>query len=226
MAGSGPTPDPSGQGNWGGPPGQPGQPGQPAVGGAGGFQMKPVEAGPAPGIAYAELGIRIGAYIIDAVILTAAYFVVYAIIGAAMFGSLFTVGFGLIFIIVIVLAAVYLVGSAVYFVYTWTTMRASLGQKMLGLETVNAGNGATLTQPQAIKRWAFLFGPQAVVTVLQLGSGWFVYTFGAAGILSLLLSLASLAYVIYLLYTVSQSGKRQGFHDVQAGTVVIKRLVA
>ena len=63
------------------------------------------------------------------------------------------------------------------------------------------------------------------MTVLQFGSGWFVYTFGAMGILSLLLSAASLAYVIYLLYTTSQSSKRQGFHDVQAGTVVIKRLV-
>ena len=96
-------------------------------------------------------------------------------------------------------------------------MRASLGQKMLGLETVNAGNGATLTQQQAIRRWAFLFGPQAIVTVLQIGSSWFVYAFGLMGVLSLLLSLAGLAYTIYLLYTTSQSSKRQGFHDVQAG---------
>jgi uncharacterized RDD family membrane protein YckC len=223
MAGSGPTPDPSGQGNWGGAPGQPGAGG---VGGAGGFQVKPAEIGPAPGIAYAELGIRIGAYIIDAVILSVAYFVVAGIVGAAMLGSLFTTGLGFIFVIMIVLGALYLVGSAVYFIYSWTRLRASPGQKMLGLETVNATNGGTLTQAQAIRRWAFLFGLQALVTVLQFGSSWFVYTFGFMGILSMLLSLASLAYAIYLLYTVTQSGKRQGFHDVQAGTVVIKRLTA
>jgi uncharacterized RDD family membrane protein YckC len=222
MAGPGSTPPP-GQGNWGGP-GQP-APGQPGGASPGGFQLKPVEPGPAPGIAYADLGIRIGAYIIDAVILSIAYFVVMSILGAFFVTSLFTIGFGLLAILVIILGVVYLGGSAVYFVYTWTTMRASPGQKMLGLETVNAGNGATLTRPQAIRRWAFLFGVQAIVTVLQLGSGWFVYAFGTMGILSMLLSLAGLAYTLYLLYTTSQSSKRQGFHDIQAGSVVIKRVV-
>ena len=220
MAGS--TPPPS-QGNWGGAPGQPGPgPGQPVA--PGGFQVKPVEAGPAPGIAYADLGMRIGAYVIDAIGLSVVYFVVAAILSGVLLGSLFTVGIAMLFIVVVILGALYLVGSAVYFVYTWTTMRASLGQKMLGLETVNAGNGATLTQQQAIRRWAFLFGPQAIVTVLQIGSSWFVYAFGLMGVISLLLSLAGLAYTIYLLYTTSQSSKRQGFHDVQAGTVVIKRV--
>ena len=33
-------------------------------------------------------------------------------------------------------------------------MRASLGQKALGLQTVNAADGATLTRPQAVRRWA------------------------------------------------------------------------
>ena len=131
MAGSGPTPDPSGQGNWGGAPGQPG-PGAGGVGGAGGFQVKPVEAGPAPGIAYADLGIRIGAYVIDAVILSVIYFVVAAVVSGAMLGTLFTAGFGLIFIIVIVLGALYLVGSAIYFIYTWTRLRASPGQRDAG----------------------------------------------------------------------------------------------
>jgi len=167
---------------------------------------------------------RIGAYVIDAIGLSVVYFVVAAILSGVLLGSLFTVGIAMLFIVVVILGALYLVGSAVYFVYTWTTMRASLGQKMLGLETVNAGNGATLTQQQAIRRWAFLFGPQAIVTVLQIGSSWFVYAFGLMGVISLLLSLAGLAYTIYLLYTTSQSSKRQGFHDVQAGTVVIKRV--
>jgi uncharacterized RDD family membrane protein YckC len=223
MAGTGSTP-PSDQGNWGGPgqpaPGQPGGAGAPA-----GFQIKPVEPGPAPGIAYADLGIRIGAYIIDAVILTIAFWIIFFILGTIFVTSVFSVGLGIGLFLIVILLAVYVLGSAVYFVYTWTTMRASPGQKMLGMETVNAGNGATLTQTQAIRRWAFLFGPQAIVTVLQIGSGWFVYSFGAMGILSLLLSLASLAYVVYLLYTTSQSGKRQGFHDMQANSVVIKRLV-
>ena len=222
MAGSGSTP-PSGQGNWGGAPGQPGQPGG-APAAPGGFQVKPAEAGPAPGIAYAELGIRIGAYIIDAVILTVVFGVIATVVYGMMIGSFFTGGFGIAFILVIVMAVLFLGGSAVYFIYTWTTMRATPGQKMLGLETVNAGNGATLTQPQAIKRWAFLFGVQAIVTVVQLSTTALIWSFGFLATVAPLLSLVGLAYSIYLLYTTSQSSKRQGFHDVQAGTVVIKRV--
>ena len=48
-------------------------------------------------------------------------------------------------------------------------MRASPGQKVLSLETVNAADGATLTQNQAIRRWAFLWGPTTVVGAISSG---------------------------------------------------------
>lgn len=205
-----PTPPPP-SGNWQAPP-------PPSSGGFNpNFQQAPVEVGPAPGIAYADLVTRIIAYIIDGVILGVVWSVVWGIIVGAM---LVTAGFGMVFIIGVVLGAIYLVGSAVYFVYTWTTMRASPGQKILKLETVNAADGATLTQPQAIRRWAFLFGPAGAAIVLNNVFGYSL----TLAFLGLLLSLAGVAYTIYLLYTASQSPKRQGFHDVQAGTVVIKHM--
>ena len=58
--------------------------------------------------------------------------------------------------------------SLAYFVYTWTTMRASPGQKVFNLETVNAADGATLTQNQAIKRWVYLFGLYAVSGIIPI----------------------------------------------------------
>ena len=71
-----------------------------------------------------------------------------------------------------IIAIIALLGSAFYFVYFWQTLRASPGQKMLGLETVNAADGATLTRDQAVRRWAFLFGPQVVASVFSvLGLG-------------------------------------------------------
>jgi uncharacterized RDD family membrane protein YckC len=199
--------------------GAPGQPepqswGQPAAASPG-FQAAPVAAGPAPGVAYADLPQRIIAYIIDAVLLG----VVMTVVVVGLVVSLFFTGgaaAGLIGLAVAV--ALSLLGSAIYFIYTWTTMRASPGQKVLGLETVNAADGATLTRDQAIKRWAFLFGPSAVAQVLSLSGG------GVLGGLENLVGLLAFAYAIYLLYTVSQSQKRQGFHDVQAGTVVVKRV--
>ena len=63
--------------------------------------------------------------------------------------------------------------------------------------------------------------PDASVAVLCVAQ--FVLVGTSLGILSSLLSLATLGYLIYLLYTVSQDSKRQGYHDKQASTVVIKR---
>ncbi len=193
-----PAPQPAG-GNWGAPP---------PTTAPGGFQTNAVavDAGPAPGIAYADLVTRIIAFIIDAIIVGLIGFVVsfiFNVIGAAA-------GFGLVtfFIGGIIAAAI----SAVYFIYGWTRMRASLGQKFLGLETVSAADGATLSQDQAIRRWLFLYGVYALTQIIP--------------IVGILLSFLALLYGLYLLYTASQSPKRQGFHDTQANTVVIKRVGA
>lgn len=174
----------------------------------------PVATGPAPGVAYADLVQRIIAYIIDAILLSVVYFILAAVLGGILIVS---AGFTGAIVALVVLGGLYLVGSALYFIYTWTAMRASPGQRVLGLETVNAADGATITRDQAIRRWAYLFGPSALSTVVQFTLA------GQLGILSSLVTLAVFVYYIYLLYSASRSPKRQGFHDVQSNTVVIKR---
>jgi uncharacterized RDD family membrane protein YckC len=202
-------PAPKGQGSWQDPGTGPA---------AGGFQAAAVEPGPAPGVSYADLVTRVIAYVIDFVLLGIAIGIVATIlvIPLAFLGGV--VGALIAFVII---GGLSLFGTAIYFVYFWTTMRASPGQKILGLETVNAGDGATLTRDQAIKRWAYLFGPGVAVSVAS-------FTLGnsALGFLVSLLSLAVFGYTLYLLYTASQSTKRQGYHDVQAATVVVKRTAA
>jgi uncharacterized RDD family membrane protein YckC len=171
------------------------------------------------GLAYADIPTRVFAYIIDAIILSVGFFVIFSIFGALFFATLIGgIGVGglgvMAFVWLALLLVVYAVGSAIYFVYTWTTLRASPGQKILGLETLNAADGAVLTQSQAIRRWLFLFGPSVVATVLS-----FTPFLGGAGSL---LGLVIWAYVIFLLYTAASSPTRQAFHDVQASTVVVK----
>jgi uncharacterized RDD family membrane protein YckC len=197
-----PTPPPS-QGGFQAPP--PSQPSAPA------FQQAAVEPGPAPGIAYADLVTRIVAYVIDAIGLGIVWTIVWSVIAGML---VVTSGFGLLTVAGVVLGLVWAAGSLAYFVYCWTKLRATLGQRVMKLETVNASDGATLTQPQAIRRWAFLFGPAAAGIVLG----------NILGILGSLLGLLAFGYECYLLYTASQSTKRQGFHDAQAGTVVIKHI--
>ena len=88
-----------------------------------------------------------------------AFGILYAIFVALFLGSALG-GFGFMsFVWFVVLLLIYAAGSAIYFIYTWTKMRGSPGQRVLGLETLNAADGAVLTQPQAIRRWLFLFGP-------------------------------------------------------------------
>ncbi len=171
-------------------------------------------AGPAPGVAYADLGIRIGAYIIDVIVQV----ILFAIIGGIIIGIVASisgaVGAILSVIFIIAFEAAF---SAIYFIYSWTSLRASPGQKALGLETVNAADGRTVTQPQAIRRWLFLFGPFILLSALQLVVG---STLGG------LFGLISFGYFVYLLYTTYQDPKRQGYHDHQANTVVVKRTAA
>jgi uncharacterized RDD family membrane protein YckC len=166
----------------------------------------------AGGLVYADVPARLIAYVIDAIILGVAFGILYGIFGALLIGSLAT-GLGFMsFVWFVVLVLIYAAGSAIYFIYTWTNLRGSPGQRIMGLETLNAADGAVLTQPQAIRRWLFLFGPVVLGQAASL-------MFGGLGFL---VSVALLAYVIYLLYSTANSPTRQGFHDVQASTVVVK----
>jgi uncharacterized RDD family membrane protein YckC len=207
MAQAGPTGQdpapPSGSGDWGAGGG----------GASSGFQVKTVvtEKGPAPGIVYAELPIRIGAYIVDSIILFACFFVLsIVVITVFAFTGLWLIGWAISTI-------VYIGGSAIYFIWSWRNLKASPGQKILNLETLDAGTGKAISTDQAIKRYIFLFGPSLLAQVFSFGG------FGFA-IIGTLVGLLAFVYVIYLLYTVSQNPKRQGYHDVQAGTVVIQRV--
>jgi uncharacterized RDD family membrane protein YckC len=111
-------------------------------------------------------------------------------------------------------AIIYAVLGFLYFGYTWTAWRASPGQRILGLMTVNAADGAALTWNQATTRWAFLFGPSVLNSLFQVG--------GLSGIVSLLVFL----YGIYLLYTTTTDARKQGFHDKQASSLVIAKTAA
>lgn len=175
-------------------------------------------AGPA-GLYYADVPNRTIAYIIDAIILGVINLIVGAILGAIGLNA-FTVDVnattisGLLSynpIVGLLQAVIFAAISGAYFIYTWTTMRGSPGQKVLGMQVGNASDGATLTTDQAIRRWIALGAPFGIAQALNPVPG-----------LGILIGLAAFVWFIALLVTTAQSPTKQGIHDQFANTVVVK----
>lgn len=156
------------------------------------------------GLVYADVPNRAIAYIIDAIILAVIIVVVAGIVAAIGFAA---GGF----ISALVIGIIGLAISAAYFIYTWTTMRATVGMKALGMQIGNAGDGKTLTTDQAIRRWLALSAPSILAQAFQ-----------PIAVIGLVLSIAAFAWFIYLVYSTAQSPTKQGWHDVFANTMVVK----
>jgi uncharacterized RDD family membrane protein YckC len=176
-------------------------------------------AGPA-GLYYADVPNRIIALIIDAILV----FIVSAVVGIGLFSIVGPpnrlvadpngfLGFRTETNVVasLVFAIFGIAISAAYYIYTWTAMRGTVGQRALGMQVGNAADGATLTMEQAVRRWLALGGILSLAQTLNPLPG-----------LGILIGFASLAWVIALLVTTAQSPTKQGLHDHFANTVVVK----
>jgi uncharacterized RDD family membrane protein YckC len=153
-------------------------------------------------LAPATVTTRVIAYIIDAIIL--------GICGIFILGLLIT---DVTVVGSVARAIIYAILGFLYFGYTWTAWRASPGQRILGLMTVNAADGAALTWNQATMRWAYLFGPSVLNSLFPNAAG-----------LGALVGLVVLGYYIYLLYTAANDPRKQGFHDKQSQSLVITKI--
>lgn len=170
--------------------------------------------GPTTGLIYADVPNRAIAYIIDAIVLFVINIIVSAILGAiglipATINADLTVSVN--YVASLIYAAISLAISAAYFIYFWTTSRATIGMRALSLQIGKAPGGETITQDQAIRRWLALSAPFILAQVLQ-----------PLPLLGFILPIAALGWVIYLIYTTAQSPTKQGWHDVFAGTMVVK----
>jgi uncharacterized RDD family membrane protein YckC len=164
---------------------------------------------------YADVPNRAFAYIIDAIIVAIVVSIVSAIIGGIGFRSATidptTLAVSINFVGLIVSALVGSAISAAYFIYTWTSMRATIGMRVLGMQIGNAGDGKTLTMDQAVRRWLAIALPGLLSQVL------FVIP-----LIGLLLAILSILWFFYLIWTTAKSPTKQGFHDVFAGSQVVK----
>jgi uncharacterized RDD family membrane protein YckC len=158
---------------------------------------------------YADLPNRIIAFVIDIVVLAVVNVVVTIVLGAV--GLSILNGLAVNYLAVLVSGVVGLAISAGYFIYTWTAMRATVGMRVLGMQIGNEGDGTTLTQNQAVRRWIAVGGWISIAQIVN-----------PVPLIGSLVGLAGLVYIIFLLYTTAQSPTKQGYHDHFAHTMVVK----
>ena len=194
------------------PTGDPGTPAPPPTGWA--APPPPVQAGPA-GFVYADVPNRAIAYIIDVILVGIVAGLVSAVLaGVGLSTGSFrpgTLDFELNFVGLIVSAIVGAAISAAYFIYTWTSMRGTVGMKVLGMQIGNAVDGKTLTMDQATRRWLVIAAPGILAQILIV--------IPAIGVL---IGLLAFGWFLYLLWTTYSSPTKQGFHDKFANTMVVK----
>jgi uncharacterized RDD family membrane protein YckC len=174
----------------------------------------PPPAAPVSGLVYADVPNRAIAYIIDVILVG----VIAGIINGILSGmGLNVVSFNPAGAIevnyagALIQGIVGLVISAAYFIYTWTSMRATIGMRVLGMQIGNAGDGKTLTTEQGIRRYLALSAPSILAQVLF-----------PLPLLGALVGLIAFGWFIYLIYTTANSPTKQGWHDVFANTQVVK----
>ena len=164
--------------------------------------------GPAVGLAYAGVGRRIVAYIIDLILASIAVGVLTFIVVIPIILSGTSTDLA-VFLVLEVLAAVIF---GLYFILAWRQRRATLGQLLLGLIVGNQDDGARLTWSAAFIRWLVLtLGPIPAVIVFLLPS------------LSSLASLLQFGWIIVLLVTTATSPTKQGLHDRWSRSLVVRR---
>jgi uncharacterized RDD family membrane protein YckC len=174
----------------------------------------PAPSAPSSGLVYADVPNRVIAYIIDAILVGIVTAVVVGILGGMGLAAVtvnpdFTVNVN--YVGALIQGIIGLLISAAYFIYTWTSMRATIGMRVLGMQIGNAGDGKTMTMEQGIKRFIALSAPGILAQIFQ--------PLPAIGIL---IAILGLGWYIYLIYTTANSPTKQGWHDVFANTQVVK----
>jgi uncharacterized RDD family membrane protein YckC len=99
-----------------------------------------------------------------------------------------------------------------YFMFLWTSRRATFGMSLLGLQVGHESDGRTMDMRQAGIRIAAMFGPAFIASLLSS----FALSLGSIA------SLVSLIWFIALVYTTAKSPTKQGLHDQYAHSMVVK----
>lgn len=118
--------------------------------------------GPEPGLAWAGIGARFGALLLDAVLIVVALFAVGIAVAAADGGSSSNTSESPE---VAALSLGWVVFALIYHPLCWYLFGASLGQKALGMRIAKAWNGAHVGLSEVLVRYCVFFFATVIVPV-------------------------------------------------------------
>jgi RDD family len=158
------------------------------------------------GLVVAPMGLRVAAWLVDALLLVLLVVIGTTLLGPAIDGttSWFTTWSWLL------LAGL----SAIYLITSWAIAGATLGQGLLYLRVFSESEGRRLSVARAALRWFGLFG----WTLVAFGSA----LVGPSGV-GASLRLLAVGWLVALLVSASMDRRHQGFHDRFARSWVVGR---
>lgn len=110
------------------------------------------------------------------------------------------------------------------------TLRATPGQRLIGVLTVDSGSGVRLGWPQALGRSLMLYGPWMAILVVppQFVFGFDILdlepTLGWVPALPWVIRALALGWYAVLVATTSSAADGRGFHDLSSRSVVVGRV--
>ncbi len=163
----------------------------------------------------ADVPNRIVAMILDIILLAVIGFVLALLAGGLVSrpGALDSPGGELEVVAFLIVLALELGFSFLYFGYLWVALRGTLGMRLLGLQLGDEHDGHSIGWAQALIRWIIIGIPAVLVSMA-------VYVPGLVGLVA---SLVGLAWLALLLYSVARSATNQGVHDRFAHTVMLRQ---
>jgi uncharacterized RDD family membrane protein YckC len=166
----------------------------------------------APGLSFADTISRLIAFFVDTILVAIVAGITGAVLGlgetvtreaADGFSYSYRVTGPAFSILAVVL-------SLAYFVFFWTGgRRATIGQRIFGIQVGNAFDGHPLTFEQAVKRWLALgFILSLIELVLPPGQSW--------------VALITFLWSLVLLLSTMASPTKQGLHDKFANSALVR----
>jgi uncharacterized RDD family membrane protein YckC len=211
---SAPTPPPTGPVGWADPaaPPPPVMPPPPGTAATVGWEPVAPQREVAPGLTFADTISRVIAFFVDSFLVAIVAGIIGAVLGLGETVTSESVdGFAYQYRVTgpafSVLAVVL---SLAYFVFFWTGgRRATIGQRIFGIQVGNAFDGRPLSFEQALKRWLALgFVLSLLDLVLPPGTSW--------------LALLGFVWSLVLLVSTVASPTKQGLHDKFANSALVR----